>query len=98
MCRLGSVVPRIIARTFTTSVSRVKRLSAAVTMVDCVETSRHPPQASEMRLNSASVQRRAAPMPRVSDSVSDMVLRVPKLTSFRISASIRSAETASMMS
>ena len=47
-----------------------------------------------MLLNSASIQRRAAPMPRLFDCVSESVCRVPKLTSFLMSVSILVAEGA----
>ena len=61
-------------------------------------TSRQPPQSREIRWNSSKIQRRAAPMPRVSDSVSDSVWRVPKPTRVRMSASIRAADGAVAMS
>ena len=62
------------------------------------ETSRHPPHAAEIASNSALIQRRAAPIPRVSESVSDSVWRVPKPASRRMSASTRETETAATMS
>ena len=90
-------MPRRIATTLTTSVgSGMRRLAGHD--AGLVETSRQPPQASEIRRNSASIQRRAAPMPRVSDTVSDSVWRVPKPASVRMSASMRSADTASISS
>ena len=57
----------------------------------------HPPHAAEIASISDLIHRRAAPIPRVLDSVSDSVLRVPNPASRRISASIRSGEEASMM-
>jgi len=51
-----------------------------------------------MRSNSALIQRRAAPMPRVAERVSEKVLRVPKPASVRMSASTRSADAAATMS
>jgi hypothetical protein len=62
------------------------------------ETSRHPPQSAEIRSSSALIQRRAAPMPRVSESVSESVLRVPKPTSVRMSRSMRSGEASATIS
>src|SRR5690606_23599802 len=50
-----------------------------------------------MRSNSAWIQRRAAPMPRVSDSVSDRVWRVPNDTSLRRAASTLAADGAVAM-
>jgi len=67
------------------------------TMSLTYSTSRHPPQAAEMRSNSAFTQRRAAPMPRVWETVSERVWRVPKPTSRVMSARMRSAETAATM-
>jgi hypothetical protein len=61
-------------------------------------TCRQPPHCAEMRSNSAWTQRRAAPMPRVFDFVSDRVWRVPNATSVRTSASMRAAEGARPMS
>src|SRR4249919_1545272 len=61
-------------------------------------TSRQPPHCAEMRSNSACTQRRAAPMPRVFDFVSDRVCRVPNATSVRTSASMRAADGARPMS
>ncbi len=58
----------------------------------------HPPHAAEIFLNSAKIQRRAAPMPRVVDIVSDIVCRVPNPTRVRMSRSIRSADEAATMS
>ena len=43
-------------------------------------TSRQPPHCAEILSNSDFIQRRAAPIPCVSDVVSDKVCRVPKLT------------------
>ena len=51
----------------------------------------------EIFSNSDLIQRRAAPMPRVVDTVSEKVLRVPKLTSLRMSASRRWGEAALAM-
>ncbi len=58
----------------------------------------HPPHAAEIRSISALTQRRAAPMPRVPDSVSEKVLRVPKPTSVRMSRSMRAGDAPAMMS
>ena len=61
-------------------------------------TSRHPPHPAEIASISLLIQRRAAPIPRVAERVSDSVLRVPNPARMRISSSSRSADTASMMS
>ena len=53
-----------------------------------------PAAVREMRSNSACTQRRAAPMPRVFEVVSDSVWRVPKPTRVRTSRSIRVADGA----
>mgnify|MGYP006977868552 CR=1 FL=1 len=57
-------------------------------------TSRQPSHSLEIFSNSDLIQRLAAPMPLTSDCVSDKVWRVPKLTNFLISFSIRSEEGA----
>src|SRR6201999_555732 len=49
-------------------------------------TLRQPPQSFEISSKRDFTQRRAAPMPRVSDVVSDSVWRVPKVTSLSIVA------------
>ncbi len=89
--RSGSVVPRWIASTSITSVGLGTR--RPVTVSAGVSTVRHPPQSLDMAANSAATQRRAAPMPRVGDLVSDRVWRVPKDTSLAMVACWRSAET-----
>src|SRR5690606_29557624 len=61
-------------------------------------TSRHPPHWAEMRWNSAKSQRRAAPIPREVESVSESVWRVPKSTSVRTSRSTLLAEAAPTIS
>jgi hypothetical protein len=52
----------------------------AVKVSDGLTITRQPPQFLEMAANRPSAQRRAAPMPRVSDLVSDLVCRVPNET------------------
>src|SRR5882724_4885422 len=53
-----------------------------------------PPAAWLQRSSSPLIHRRAAPMPRISDSVSDSVWRVSKPASVRIVRSIRAGEMA----
>ena len=70
----GSMVPGNTARTFTTQVSTgIRDPGSPFTRVLWNETSRQPPHRSEIRSSSALIQRLAAPMPRVSLSVSDSV-------------------------
>ena len=57
-----------------------------VNISEGVSTVRQPPQSLEIAWKFAATQRRAAPMPRVSDLVSLSVWRVPKLTSLAIVA------------
>jgi hypothetical protein len=60
-------------------------------------TWRHPPQSREIFSNSAKIHRRAAPIPRVAETVSDAVCRVPNATSARIVSSMRAGEAESAM-
>ena len=78
MTRSGSVLPRLIATTSITSVGLGVRLP--VNTCEGVTTSMQPPQSFEIASKRDFTQRRAAPMPRVSDFVSDSVWRVPKPT------------------
>ena len=91
--RSGSSVPRWIAMTFTISVGSGMR-GAGPTTPATRRTSRQPPQDAEIRRNSSSIQRVAAPMPRLGSVLLESVWRVPKETSVRTSRSIRSGETA----
>ena len=75
----------------------MRRLPAESKTVRWVWTSRQSPQALEILRNSASIQRRAAPMPRVAETVSLSVWRVPKLTSVVTSARMRAGSGASAM-
>ena len=91
MTRFGSPAPRWMATTLTISVGVGMR--GPVTVSDGVTMVRQPLQARLTPSSSACAQRRAAPMPRVSDRVSDMVWRVPNPTMVSMSARIRSGRT-----
>ena len=56
-------------------------------------TCRRPPESAAHWSSCVLIQRRAAPMPRVSDVSSESELRVPNDTSLRMVASMRLAET-----
>jgi hypothetical protein len=77
---------------------RTRDCGSALTTSAHVAHSRQPPHACAMRRNSSYTQRRAAPMPRVAESVSDMVCRVPNDTSLRTSASMRAADAPAAIS
>ena len=94
--RLASLLPRWIAITSTTSVACGTR--APLTICDGVSTSRQLPQSLERLAKRAATQRRAAPIPRVSDRVSDKVWRVPKPTSVAIVECSAAGSTRSAMS
>ena len=83
-----------IAITLTTSVGSGILRSPLITL-DCVKTRRQSPHSREMVSKDALIHRRAAPMPLVSDSVSDKVWRVPNPANLRMSFSIRVADTCS---
>ncbi len=89
--RPGSPVPRWIASTSITSVGVGTR--SPWTTWEGVRMSRQPPQPRPISAKRAATQRRAAPMPRVSDFVSDKVCRVPKPTRRAIVAWSSSART-----
>jgi hypothetical protein len=90
--RSGSVVPRWMASTSITSVGLGMRV-VPETICEGVSIIRQPPQSLEMAWNSDATQRRAAPIPRVGDLVSESVCLVPKPTSLVIVARCRSGET-----
>jgi hypothetical protein len=62
-------------------------------LVESKRTSSRPPVAFDDSRRSASIQRRAAPIPLVSDCVSESVLRVWNETSLSMRARMRSSET-----
>jgi hypothetical protein len=70
--RSGSRVPRWMASPLTTSVGSGIRGTPEITSLTVI-TSRQPAQSADILLNSSSIQRRAAPIPRVSDTVSESV-------------------------
>ncbi len=94
--RFGSDVPRWIATISMTCVGCGTRFP--VTVWAGVSICRQPPQSLEKVAKRDCTQRRAAPMPRWSDLVSDKVWRVPKLTSLVIVACNSSALTWSVIS
>ena len=65
--RSGRAVPRWMATTLTT----FSIPCGIVSRFASYDTSRQLPQAAEMRSNSAWIQRRAAPIPVVCESVSE---------------------------
>src|SRR4249919_1207631 len=91
--RSGSLVPRWMATTFMTSTPSFG-VRLPVNTCDGVTISRQPPQSFEIASKRDFTQRRAAPMPRALDLVSDKVLRVPKPTSFASISCSDCAETA----
>ena len=80
-----------MATTLTISVGFDSRRPAGSTWLR-ICTCSAPPVSREQARSSRSIQRRAAPMPRVSDAVSEAVCRVPKSTSVRMRCSMRCAE------
>src|SRR5581483_10883095 len=94
--RSGSVCPRWIATTSITS-TPFFGVRSPVNTFDGVTTSRQPPQSLEISSNLDFTQRRAAPIPRAFDFVSDSVLRVPKPTSAASMSCNDFAETACVM-
>ena len=96
MTRAGSVVPRWIATMSMTSVGCGRR--SPVKVCAGVTICRQPPQSLENVSKRDFTQRRAAPIPRVADFVSDSVLRVPKPTRCAIVACSSSALTRPMIS
>ena len=71
MTRPGSLVPFWMARMSITSVGLGTR--RPVNISEGVSTVRQPPQSLDICVNCEATQRRAAPMPRVSDLVSERV-------------------------
>ena len=72
--------------------------SLASTRCSSNATCSRPPDAFEQPSSSPLIQRRAAPMPRVGDCVSEAVWRVPNDTSLRMFASMRAGEIAPTIS
>src|SRR5471030_686928 len=87
----AACAPGSVATTLTISVGVLMRADTGVTWLSYV-TCKRPPACAPQRSSSALIQRRAAPMPSVSETVSDMVWRVLKLTSFEMIASMRCGE------
>jgi hypothetical protein len=75
-------LPGKVATTLTISVGREMRAETGATWLSNA-TCRRLPDCAPQRSSSLLIQRRAAPMPTLSDSVSDIVWRVSKLTSLR---------------
>src|SRR5690606_1423095 len=97
--RLGYLVLRCMATTLTTHTSKgMRALAPSLTKSFWYNTSRQLLQSLEIWSNSCLIQRRAAPMPRVFETVSLRVCRVPKLAKIVMSFSSLSAETASIIS
>ncbi len=94
--RFGSAVPGSTASTSMISVGLGMR-SPETTSVG-VSMRRHPPQPAPMASKRAFTQRRAAPMPRVSEVVSERVWRVPKPTRCSIVACSSPGETSAAIS
>lgn len=84
--RPGSVVPRWMAITSWTTVGLGTR--SPVTVWSGVTNSRQPAHRPPIASNRPFAHRRAAPMPRVSEAVSDRVCRVPNATS-RVIVAVR---------
>ncbi|NUQ94566.1 MAG: hypothetical protein HOQ26_16840, partial [Gemmatimonadaceae bacterium] len=64
-----------------------------VTIPGSNSTRRQPPQSAATRESSAWIHRRAAPAPRVAESVSLIVWRVPKETSVESVRRMRAGST-----
>src|SRR5438132_13343677 len=86
--RFGACVPGSVATTFTISTGFGTR-RCGCWMKESNSTFRPPPAALLHASSSDLIQRRAAPMPCVSESVRESVWRVWKETSLRMRASIR---------
>jgi hypothetical protein len=69
------------ARTFVTRFVGLVESRGVATVAVSNSTRRHPPQSALKRESCAWIQRRAAPMPRVDEIVSEYELRVPNETS-----------------
>ncbi len=94
--RLSACSPASVATTFTMLVGFGMR-GPELTMCSSNATFKRPPESRAQASSSALIQRRAAPMPRVSEAGSESELRVPKEASLRIRASILTGEISATM-
>ncbi len=97
--RLASSSPFSVARTLLMGVGPGIRLftGSGCWMKLCTSTVIRPPDAAAYVFSSASIQSRAAPMPRTGSSCDDSVWRVPNDASLRTVASMRSGSISRRM-